>query len=336
MLTLVYTQSSFADLTFQHQTFADHQFEVEILSTDGMASPEAQRMLARAQVVLMGADQALSAPQLAAMPHLKMISVIGVGFDRIDLEAANARGIWVSNTPDYGMDEVSNHAIMLMLVLARGFAPTSADARAGHWNPASIRPLTRLHGQTAGIIGLGRIGKTAARKLNAFGLRVLAYDPYIPSWDFGIVGATSVPLETLLRESDYISLHAPHTAETNHIINHESLMMMKPSACLINTARGGLVDEAAVLNALNNNRLRAAGLDVLSIEPPPPDHPVLGPLLRHPRAHITPHIAYYSEQGLRDMRVKSAENIVAWARAGKPNTPVNQPNAQLPTPGVLL
>lgn len=327
MLTVVYAHDSLADLGFQTQTFADNHLDVEMLTTNGLDSPEAVRTLKRADVILMGAHQPMSAMQLAGLPMLKMISVIGVGFDKIDIQAASACGIWVSNTPDYGMDEVSNHAVMMLLVQARGFATTSMDMRNGIWNAGVIRPTVRLLGQTVGIIGLGRIGKTAARKLNGFGLRVIAYDPHIPSWEFGFVDATSVSLETLLKESDYITLHAPHTAETNHIINNDTLALMKPTACLINTARGGLVDEAALLDALNHERLRGACLDVLSIEPPPMDHPVLGALMRHPRVHATPHTAYYSEQGIRDMRVKSAENIVAWARQGKPKTPVNTPKA---------
>ena len=325
MLTLVYTHHAIAELDLQMETFKKHKLEVEVLKTDGMESDEAMQLLAKGDVIMMGAHQPLTAAMLTKLPKLKMVSVTGVGFDKVDIAAVSARGIWVSNTPDYGMDEVSNHAVMMLLVLARGFAETNVAVSHGTWDPLVIRPLHRLAGQTVGIIGLGRIGKTAGRKLRGLGLKVIAYDPHIPSWEFAYGEATSVSLETLLRHSDYISLHAPHNAETDQIINHDSLGLMKPSACLINTARGGLVDESALLDALNNGKIRAAGLDVLTIEPPPMAHPVLGALLKHPRAYITPHIAYYSEEGLRDMQIKTAENIVAWARDGKPNTPVNHP-----------
>jgi D-3-phosphoglycerate dehydrogenase len=259
-----------------------------------------------------------------AMPRCKLISRLGVGVDNIDVPAATHRGIWVANVPDYGVDEVSLHAMSLLLAQLRGLPRLVADTRSGKWTLSPVKPIARLTGQTLGIVGFGRIGRSLATKAAGFGLRLLACDPYLDAAGIRAAGAQPVDLETLLHESDFVSLHLPLNDETRHIIGARTLAMMKPSAYLINTARGELIDEVALLAAVRAGQIRGAALDVLSVEPPPVDHPVLSELLKEERILVTPHGAWYSEEAMTDMRARATENVVRVLRGEQPRTPVNQ------------
>lgn len=258
----------------------------------------------------------ISGRVIERLPRLRVLVRYGVGVDGIDLEAATARGIPVVNGPDYGTDEVANHAVGLLLALARKLARLDRQTRAGRWNVFEVGPITRLIGRTVGLVGCGRIGRAVARKLAGFDVRLLACDPYITAFPPGV---EPVSRERLLAESDYLTLHCPLTAETRHIIDRAALARMKPTAVLINTARGGLVDAVALIEALETRRLAGAGLDVLEQEPIDPR----SPLLTMEQVIVTPHAAWCSEEGRSDLKRRVAEEAVRVLRGERPVNCVN-------------
>ena len=249
------------------------------------------------------------------LTNCRLIVRCGVGYDNVDHAFARTRGIPVANVPDYGTEEVADSAIGLMLALTRGIVfhnmclrPADADWRFHH-----VAPLYRLRGRTFAILGLGRIGTAAALRAKALGMDVAFYDPYKPDGYDKSLGARRVEtLDELLAQASVLSCHCPLTPETHHIINAASIEKMPPGSYLINTARGNIVDVAAIPAAIASGRLAGAGLDVLPIEPPPADHPLVAAWRnpKHPAYHrviLNAHNAFYSVEGLRDMRVKGAE-----------------------------
>jgi D-3-phosphoglycerate dehydrogenase len=256
----------------------------------------------------------------AAGPSLKHVARYGVGVDNIDIAAATARGILETNVPDYCIDEVSYQALAMALDLARRTTALDRAMRAGQWAPQAAGPIYRLRGRTFGILGLGRIGTASAAKAVAFGFTVLAHDPYLTPDQAAQRGARLVDLPTLLAESDIISLHAPLTPETHHIINADTLARMKPTAYLINTARGPLVDNDAVVAALRAGRLAGAGLDVQEGEPLPITHP----LFTLDNVLLTPHVAFYAEESLVDLQRRCAEEVIRVLAGQPPRNPINR------------
>jgi len=258
----------------------------------------------------------ISRKTIERLKKCKLIVRCGVGFDNVDHKFARERGIPVANVPDYGTEEVADSAIGLMLSLVRGihYLNSRGQARQGEWEYTQVQPTHRLRGQTIGLIGVGRIGTATALRAKALGLSVLYYDPYVPDGRDKALGITRAEtLPELLSRSDIVSLHCPRTPETIHIINRAAITQMKPGAYLVNTARGGCVDASAVLWGIESGHLRGAGLDVLEVEPPPEDEPLLKAWRdpQHPAHHrviLNPHAAFYSEQGLDDMRIKGSQN----------------------------
>lgn len=268
--------------------------------------------------VVAGADAVLNcyAPLpgsvIETMTGCRVIARYGIGLDTIDIPAATARGIYVTNVPDYCIDEVSDHALALILALARGVVRLDRGVRAGAWDPMVVRPLHRLRGSTLGLIGFGRIARRLAEKAAAVGFRVVATDPYVPAEAMEDVGVDQRDLERLLAEADVVSIHAPLTEQSRHLIGAAALARMKPGALLVNTSRGPLVDTAALLEALEAGRLGGAALDVLEKEPPEPGDP----LPERQDVVITPHAAFYSEEAVAELQRKAAEQVVA-ALAGE-------------------
>ena len=196
----------------------------------------------------------VSAAAIAAAPELQIVARLGVGLDNIAVDAASARGIWVTNVPDYCVEEVSDHAVGFALAWTRGLVRFDREVRAGQWDPATAR-LRRLAELTCGIVGFGRIGRATARKLGAFGCRLLAHDPYLSA---DAEGAQSVELDTLFSQSDIVIVHAPLTETTRHLVNRERLARMPHGGLLINVSRGGVVDTDAVIEALGSGQLSGA------------------------------------------------------------------------------
>jgi D-3-phosphoglycerate dehydrogenase len=262
----------------------------------------------------------ITAAVIESAPRLQVIARYGIGLDNVDLEAATARGVIVTNTPTYCLEEVSDHAMALILACARKICHYNATVHAGDWSNASGLPMFRLRGQTLGILGFGRIGQKLAPRGKAFGLRVLAHDPFVAPEVFAALGCEQVDLDTLFAEADFISIHAPLTPDTRGIVNAQRLRRMKPTAFIVNTARGGLIDQEALVAALEQGWIAGAGLDVFTPERLPPGHP----LLQLPNVIATPHTAYYSEQALLDLEIQTAEAVAAVLSGHRPTHVVNR------------
>lgn len=269
---------------------------------------------------------------LDAAPRCRIVSRYGVGVDNIAVDHATSLGIVVTNVPDYCAEEVSDHAMALLLACARRVVTFATATRRGVWDVRAGRPIPRLRGQTLGLVGFGRNARALAPKAAGFGLRILAYDPWVPADAVAPFGTLVADLETLLRESDYVSLHAPLTPETRGLIDARTLRLMKPTAYLINTARGPIVDEAALHRALTEGWIAGAGLDVLATEPAEAGHP----LLALENAIVTPHAAFYSEASIEELTRKAAERVVAVLRGELPPCIVNPAVVQRPGCRLLL
>jgi len=265
----------------------------------------------------------VDAAALAALGRCRVIARYGVGVDTIDVEAATARGIWVANVPDYGTEEVADHALALLLALLRGVGRLDRSVRAGEWDFSLVRPLRRLSTLTVGVVGCGRIGGAFSRRLRALGLAVLAHDPSGVPDPLQALGVRPASLDALLAEADAVSLHLPLTPRTRGLVGPAALAAMKPGAYLVNTARGGLVDTPALLAALDEGRLAGAALDVLAQEPPGPEDPVRG----HPKVLLTPHAAWYAEESMLTLKREAAREVVRVLAGGRPRSPVNEPAA---------
>jgi D-3-phosphoglycerate dehydrogenase/C-terminal binding protein len=273
-------------------------------------------------------ETSVPADVVATLKQCRVIVRGGVGYDNVDLHAAAARGIPVCNVPDYGVDEVADHAIMLMLACNRGLARTERALRASMrpWDHHAIMPVPRLAGLTMGIIGLGRIGSATALRARGLRMRVIACDPYLrPGLDKSF-GVPLVDLDTLMAQSDVVSIHTPLTSETRTVINARTLGLMKRTALLVNTARGAVVDTHALAEALASNRIAGAGIDVLPHEPATDAEPLIrlwrqqDPVVN---LIVTPHVAFYSEEGCLEMRTKAVEEVARVLRGQKPRNCVN-------------
>jgi D-3-phosphoglycerate dehydrogenase / 2-oxoglutarate reductase len=272
---------------------------------------------------LMVTVQEVTAAVLAAMPAGKIVARVGTGLDSIDLDEAARRGVQVTYVADYSVDEVSTHAIALLLACARRIPQYLDLVRAGRWDSTGAGTIRRLSEQTLGIAGFGRIGQAAARKGRGLGLRVLVCDPYQSGEDIKAAGCEPARWDQLLAESDFISLHVPLTPDSERLIGAAALRAMKPTAVLINTARGGLVDEAALAAAIDAGEIAGAALDVLAAEPPSADSPLLG----DPRVLITPHGAWYSTAAQHDVVVRACEDVQRVLSGQPPRSPANTPVA---------
>jgi D-3-phosphoglycerate dehydrogenase / 2-oxoglutarate reductase len=247
------------------------------------------------------------------LARCKVIGRTGLGVDNIDLPAARERHIAVTYVPDYCMAEVSDHVMALLLALARKVPFANGLVQSGRWEMAAVAPLHRLTGQTLGLVGFGNIPRALVPKAKAFGLRVLAHDPFVTRDAFASFGVEGISFDELLDSSEFVSIHAPLTPQTRGMFNAGAFNKMKTGAQLINTARGPIVDEKALIEALDSGRIGGAALDVLETEPPPKDSPLTG------RANVvlTPHTAFYSVEALEELQTKCATDI-ARVLSGQP------------------
>jgi len=255
---------------------------------------------------------------LRQLTRCKVIGRFGLGVDNIDLAAAKALGITVTYVPDYCMREVSDHAMALLLALARKITLSNKLVQSGRWETPPLVPLHRLDGRVLGLVGFGNIPRALAPKAKAFGLRVVTHDPYVSSDTLAAAAVEDVNLDGLLAMSDFVSLHAPLTPATRGMFNAAAFAKMKKGAFLINTARGGLVDEAALIAALDSGQLAGAALDVVASEPLAKDSPLLG----RDNVILTPHSAYYSVEALEELQTKCASDVARVLSGEKPVYPV--------------
>ena len=260
------------------------------------------------------------------MTKCRVIARYGVGVDMVDLEAATERGMIVCNAPDYCVDEVSTQTIAFILCLDRHIMTHATHVRSGKWGGVPGGAPSRLSGQVLGIVGLGHIGRAVARKVVSLGLKVVGYDPYVAAEQASALGVEMLGLEELLRRADYVSLHCPLTEETRHLIGQAQFSLMKPSAFLINVARGAVVDQTALYQALVAGTISGAALDVLDQEPPASDDP----LLRLENVIATPHVASWSAESIDQLRRDTARNVVTVLQGKLPQAIVNRVGLHLP------
>ncbi len=259
----------------------------------------------------------ITAEVFAARPDIGIASRIGAGYDTINADDARAAGVWVANSPDYGVGEVSLHAMAMLLSLIRQLTRLDADIHGGTWHYTSAGVVPRAQDLTVGILGLGRIGKRFAHYAQPIFKRVIAHDPNLIDGDFPQY-VERVSLRELFEQADAISIHCLLNDGTRGLVDDDLLGRMKPGSYLVNTARGAVVDIDALVRTLATDRLAGVGLDVLPVEPIAPDHP----LLQDRRVILSPHSAFYSQTSEIELRTKAARNIVSWMRHGRPDYPV--------------
>jgi D-3-phosphoglycerate dehydrogenase len=315
--TVVIADDRYAAYDEERSVLSEVGAEVRIFSS---SSPvEARAAFATADAILVNLFP-MSADIIESLPRCRVISRYGVGYDNVAVDTATRKGIWVAFVPDYCFEEVADHALALLLGCIRKIGYKDRMVRAGRWNTHKEQPCYRIEGRTLGILGYGNAAHTLLRKVSGIGFgRVLMCDPYVRSSTIKAAGALPVDLPKLLAESDYISVHVPLTEETRHMIGRAELALVKPGAILVNTARGPVLDELAVAEALQDGRLGAAGLDVFEVEPLP-SH---SPLRNLDNVIFTDHAGWYSEESEVELKTKAAQNVAAVLAGGAPLYPVN-------------
>ena len=251
------------------------------------------------------------------LPKCKVVARYGVGVDSIDLRAATDLGIIIANVPDYCIDEVASHAVAMMLTLTRKTAFFDRKVKSSQWDFRQGTPIHRIQGKTLGLIGCGKIGFEVAKQISAFGVKVMAFDPYIQRTGEKI---ELTDLETVLRKSDFISIHCPLNDSTQHLIGEQEFKKMERKPLLINTSRGPIVNEKALIQALEEGRISGAGLDVLETEPPDSKNP----MLKMENVIFSPHVGFYSEESISELKRRTARNVSDVLRGRWPGSVVNQ------------
>lgn len=257
---------------------------------------------------------------IKGLDKCKIIARTGIGVDNVDLDAATKKGIMVTNVPSYCEDEVSDHALALILSFCRKICYYSNRVRKGDWDWKGGKPLYRLKNQTLGIVALGKIARLVAKKAAGFGFNIVFYDPYVKEEEIDELHIEKVEFKQLLEISDIISVHTPLTDETRHLFGEAEFQQMKGSAYLINTSRGPIIEEEALYKALSSGAIAGAGLDVLESEPPDPDNP----LFELDNVILTPHTGWYSEDSETDLRRQATKEIVRVLQGKKPLNLVNK------------
>jgi D-3-phosphoglycerate dehydrogenase len=292
---------------------------VALVDRDCKTRDELATHAADAEVVWLFGGSRILHGNLDAVPRCRAIVRTGSGTDNVPVDEATRRQIVVANTPSAISSAVSDHLIALLFAVTRRVAELDRAVRAGRWGRTPVRGLGPVRGQTLGLVGFGHAAREVARKLSGFEMKVLAYDPYVPAENVAAGGAVAVGLNELLSASDYVSLHCSLTPQTKHLIGERELRLMKPSTVLLNTSRGPVIDEAALVRALREGWIAGAGLDVLEVEPPAPD----SPLLALENVVLTPHVAGYSANGVEARWKASVETLLALARGEPPPSRVN-------------
>ncbi len=292
------------DLDVEQKVMADLGARV-VTAPDGSEATLAG--LARDADAIITCFAPVTATVLRAATECVMVSRYGVGVDNIDVATATELGMVVAYVPDYCMDEVSDHVISLLLALNRRLLHFNRYARVEGWGTVPLTlPVMRLRGKVLGLVGMGRIGREVCRKAQTFGMRVLVSDPYLSAEQFKALGAESASFETVLSEADFVSVHAPLNSETKGIIGERAFGLMKPTAYIINCARGPVVDEAALIEALRKGKIAGAGLDVLESSLPSHDNP----LFAMDNVIVTPHVAFFSQESLIELRTRASQAVV--------------------------
>jgi len=313
------TDSVFASLEPTYKILATLNADIRLAKEP---TPDAILEVAREADALLVTYASITSEIINELENCRVIGRFGIGVDNIDLDRATKAGIQVCYVPDYCLDEVSDHAMSLLLSLARKISFGNHQVQSLSWKAKSVAPIWRIRDRILGLYGFGKIPQTLVTKAQAFNLNVIAHDPYVAPDLAANLGVELVSFESLLEQSDYISIHAPLTPETQHAFSADAFLKMKPEALLINTARGALVDEQALASALDKGQLAGAALDVMETEPPLDN----SPLLKRDNVILTPHTAFYSEEALLELQTKATEDVVRFLLGDQPRYPINKPS----------
>ena len=329
-MKVLFTDNDYVDVALEREIFARAGIDLHVAQCRTAADVIREGQGCSALLVQYAP---IDAAVFEALPEVGLCSRLGAGYDNVNADDAARSGVWVANSPDYGVGEVALHALALTLAMVRKVVRYDRDVHSGTWHFTSAGAVPRAQDLTVGILGLGRIGKRFAHYAQPIFRRVIAHDPGLIDGDFPqYVGR--VGIEELFETADIISIHCLLDDTTRELVGERLLGLLKPGAYLVNTARGAIVDIPALVAALADDRLAGVALDVLPTEPIPADHP----LLADERVILTPHAAFYSASSEVELRTKAAMNIVEWQRSGRPTYPVvvgrsgpPQPlNAQIP------
>ncbi len=296
----VITDGGYASYDVERRVLAEADADVIVLERPGRG--RLKEGIAGAHALLVR-QSVIDAEIFDCCPECRVVARYGVGVDNVDLKEATARGVVVANTPGFCDADVAMHAAALVLALARRVVSHDRRIRAGEWDIGSSEPIHRLEGRTVGLLGLGAIGRRLAGMLRGFEAKVIAHDPYVDEKAARELGVEIVDLDDLFRRSDFVSIHAPLTEETRHVVSGRTLGLMKEEAFLINTSRGGLVEEGALVGALESGKLAGAALDVFEREPCPME----SQLRSFPNVILSDHAGWYSEESLAELQRRTAE-----------------------------
>ncbi|WP_141994808.1 C-terminal binding protein [Bacillus sp. B4EP4a] len=302
---ILLTDYEFEHLKYEEEIFQESGLEIEFIKAQCKTEEEVMEQAKEVDAIL-NQYAPISRRVIDSLENTKIISRYGVGVNTIDLNAAKEKGITVANVPDYGIEEVSNHALALLLSSARKVTLLNKEVKKGNWDFKVCVPIHRFNVQTVGVLGFGRIPRRFIEKVKPLGFKTAAYDPFVSASDMDAVGVQKMELDEIIAEADYLSIHVPLIDDTYHLINEERLKQMKRNAVIINTARGPIIDEKALSDALEKGVIAGAALDVTENEPVSTD----SPLLTMDNVIITPHSAWYSEEAMVELRQKAARNIV--------------------------
>jgi len=316
--TIVVTDYDFPDLSVESAVLADANADADVqLRGEYARTPAEVIESAEGADALLVQYAEITEDVFEALPDLQAVGRYGIGVDSIDLDAATDHGVPVVNVPDYCIEEVPTHTLALLLTCIRKIPSYDRAIKGGEWDWTAGKPIRRLTGATLGLVGFGKLPRRLVELVAGFDLDILVYDPYVDAEEIDAIGAEKVDLGGLLDRSRYVSVHAPLTDETRHLIDADALARMREDAIVVNTARGPLVDVDALFEAVEAGEIAGAGLDVLPEEPP------AEPPLDHDAIVYTPHVAWYSEASMETMRRTVAEDVLGILRGDAPVNPVN-------------
>lgn len=313
--TVLITDSNYPDTSIECDVVS--AIDAEVVLEDATTPDELVRTTADPDALL-NQSVPITRTVLEVFSDLQIVSRYGVGVDNVDIEAATERGIMVANVPSYCEGEVATHALALMLAVVRRVVPYDRSVKDGSWDWKTGRPIPRLVGGTIGFVGFGKIPETLAGRLAGWDLNLVAFDPYRSAAELNEHDVEKAPFHTVLEQSDVISIHAPLTDETDGLFDTAAFGAMKENAVVVNTARGEIVEEEALYDAIDGGEIAGAGLDVTPEEPPDDS-----PLFDLEKVVLTPHVAWYSEESMVDLRRRAAENVVLGLRGENPDGLVN-------------
>jgi len=302
---IVITDYEYLDLKIEEEVLSGSNLEIEFVAAQCKTPEEVIKVCKDADGII-NQYAPLNAEVLSQLERCKVISRYGVGVDTIHLPTALEKGITVTNVPDYGIEEVSNHTVAFMLAASRKIVQLNEAVKSGVWDFKVGVPIHRFENRIFGVLGFGKIPRRVIEKVSTFGFEMIAYDPYVPAEEMGKYNVRKVELDEIIQTSDILSLHLPLTESTHHLINEDRIAKMKDGVLIINTARGPIIKESALIEGIKRGKISGAALDVVEIEPIPHS----SELLQLPNVYLTPHSAFYSEEAIVELRTKTARNIL--------------------------